>query len=90
MHHLAPYLLFAVIALSAGWRTSPARAGEVSADETQARAVASMPLPSLARKLRARIAAAAALDAPPAEGTATPSQGEVAQGPPSLAVASPR
>lgn len=55
MNTLAPYLLFLLVVLSA---VGPARADEARAERAQVHAVASMELPRLARKLRARLAAA--------------------------------
>ena len=54
MNTLAPYLLFLLVVLSS---VGPARADETPrVDAAQARAVASMELPGLSRRLRARVA----------------------------------
>ena len=85
MNTFAPYLLFALVVLSA---VGPARADEPRPDTTQARAVASMELPRLARKLRARVAsaeAAAAAGLSPTTGAA----GNEADAPASVAVMMP-
>lgn len=84
MNTLAPSLLFVLVVLSA---VGPARAEDAADDAARARAVASMEMPRLARKLRARLAAA---DSPTTIVAGQTTETTTADAPPSLAAMSPR